>query len=75
MSYTKIFEVKIMVASKEEASEAYRRGITAFGVDNYTSCGDRAADQGFLAVSQCLHDAKKRSLTVENMVMKYSAKA
>lgn len=63
-----------MVASKEEAAEAYRRGITAFGVDNYVSCGDRA-DQGFLAVAQCLHDAKKRSVTVENMVMKYRAKA
>ena len=64
-----------MVASKEEAAESYRRGITAFGVDNYTSCGDRASDQGFLAVAQCLHDAKKRAVTVENMVMKYRAKA
>lgn len=63
-----------MVASKEQAAEAYRLGITTFGVDNYSSCGDRAT-QGFLAVAQCLHDAKKRGLTVENMVAKYRAKA
>lgn len=63
-----------MVASKEEAAEAYRRGITAFGVDNYVSCGERS-DAGFLAVAQCLHDAKKRAVTVENMVQKYRAKA
>lgn len=63
-----------MVLSKEQAAEAYREGITRFGIDNYSTCGDRS-DQGFLAVAQCLHDAKKRALTVENMVAKYRAKA
>lgn len=63
-----------MVASPEQAAEAYREGITRFGVDNYTTCGDKASS-GFLAVASCLHAAKKRALTVENMVAKYRAKA
>ncbi|MDP2217176.1 MAG: hypothetical protein Q8J68_07825 [Methanolobus sp.] len=63
-----------MVASKEQAGEAYRIGITTFGVDNYRTCGDKSGS-GFLAVAQCLHDAKKRALTAENMVAKYKAKA
>lgn len=62
------------VASKEDASEAYRRGITAFGVDNYTRCAENAS-AGFLQVAQCLRDAKHRALTVEMMVAKYRAKA
>lgn len=63
-----------MVASKDQAAAAYEKGITAFGVDNYHSCGDKSTS-GFLAVAQCLHDAKKRALTVANMVAKYRAKA
>lgn len=63
-----------MVQSKESTVEAYRDGITRFGVEHYTECGNRA-DQGFLAVAQCLHDYKKTALTVENMVSKYRARA
>ncbi|MBU0846665.1 hypothetical protein KKH23_05695 [Patescibacteria group bacterium] len=63
-----------MVLSKEQTAEAYREGITRFGVDNYARCGNMK-DQGFLAVAQCLHEAKKAALTVENMVAKYRAKA
>lgn len=64
-----------MVKSADEAARRYELGITNFGgADTYIACGKRK-DGGFLAVAQCLEDAKKVSLTTANMVSKYRAAA
>lgn len=63
-----------MALSPDEAAQRYNRGITAFGVDNYSKCGDKKGS-GFLAVANCLHDAKKVSLTADSMTKKYRAAA
>lgn len=63
-----------MVKSADQAAAAYRRGVDNFGVENYKTCGDRKT-QGFLAVAQCLEDAKRVSLTLDGMTAKYKAAA
>ena len=63
-----------MVKSAAEAAAKYRFGVETFGFDNYKRCGDMK-NRGFLAVAQCLQDAKRVSLTLDNMVRKYQAAA
>jgi hypothetical protein len=64
-----------MVKTAEQAAEAYRRGIEAFGgPSTYIECGKRKT-QGFLAVARCLEEAKAVKLTLETMVSKYRAAA
>ncbi|MEM3846559.1 MAG: hypothetical protein QXU98_12765 [Candidatus Parvarchaeota archaeon] len=64
-----------MVKTADQAAEAYRRGIEAFGgAEVYKKCGDRKGE-GFLAVAKCLEDAKKTALTTDMMVSKYRAAA
>lgn len=64
-----------MVKTAEEAASRYELGLTNFGgADVYIKCGQRKAS-GFLAVAKCLEDAKKVSLTTQNMVSKYKAAA
>lgn len=68
-------KVKNMVVSAERAAEKYRTGVEAFGgADQYISCGKRRTE-GFLAVAQCLEDAKAVKLTTSMMVEKYRAAA
>jgi len=52
----------------EQAVAAYEDGVRRFGVDNYARCADAG---GWHDVAACLHEAKKRALTLENMVAKY----
>jgi len=54
--------------SKETAIRNYEAGIKRFGVDNYAVCGDK---EGWYAVAECLHEAKKASISVEGMVSRY----
>jgi len=60
-----------MVVSAETAASKYETGITEFGgADQYLTCGEKK-DRGFLAVAQCLEDAKETALTTSSMVKKY----
>jgi len=64
-----------MVVSASVAADRYRRGIEGFGgARQYLECGKRR-EQGFLAVAQCLEDAKEERLTTDLMVSKYEAAA
>jgi hypothetical protein len=55
--------------SAADAVSAYETGVRLFGVENYSRCGDVGG--GFMAVARCLHDAKKKALSLANMVEKY----
>jgi hypothetical protein len=60
-----------MGLTKEEVAQRYARGIGKIGgADTYIRCGEKKGS-GFLAVAECLHDAKAVKLTTENMVQRY----
>jgi hypothetical protein len=64
-----------MVATADQAANAYRLGVDGFGgAAQYVNCGAQKSG-GFLAVAKCLADAKKSHLTTDLMVQKYRAKA
>lgn len=63
-----------MVKTAAEAGAAYRRGVEAFGFENYAKCG-AMKNRGFLAVAKCLEDSKRTANTLDNMVSKYVAGA
>lgn len=57
------------------AAKKYEEGIKAFGgAEVYIRCG-KEKDKGFLAVAECLHEAKEAKLTTDYMVRKYKAAA
>lgn len=62
---------RVRVRGDDWVIERYRRGIERFGgADVYIKCG-REKIHGFLAVADCLHEAKLLNLTTENMVERY----
>jgi len=56
----------------DRAVDNYRRGIERFGVDSYIRCGEK---EGWYAVAECLHDTKKATLSIDNMVKCYGRSA
>ena len=60
-----------MTISASEAADRYETGVKTFGgASQYQECGEKRG-QGFLAVAECLEDAKEAALTTANMVKKY----
>ena len=64
-----------MVKTADQAAKRYRIGIEGFGgASQYITCGKKKG-AGFLAVAECLEDAKAVKLTTDLMVSKYKAAA
>lgn len=64
-----------MVLTADQAAAKYKMGIDTFGgAQKYIECGQRKGE-GFLAVAQCLANAKQSRLTTDMMVTKYKAAA
>ena len=60
---------------EEWAAKRYEEGIERIGgAATYIECGEKK-DKGFLAVAECLHEAKATALNTKTMVDRYKAAA
>lgn len=60
---------------EEWVAKRYEEGIERIGgAKTYIECGEKKSE-GFLAVAECLHEAKKVALDTKTMVDRYKAAA
>ena len=74
--YTKLyFTIMAYKIDEDWAAKRYEEGIERIGgAETYVKCGEEKS-KGFLAVAECLHEAKSTALSTKTMVDRYKAAA